>query len=347
MRHRASTNASPAKPRPGTCNLADRRALHREKTQQQQQQQPPHSSNINFNLTATADKVVPAQVSSSSSASLTLADFPVPSAPIPIPARQVDPTRPTTPLTARDRATGGHFPFHTTTPPRPLLSKSFRPYYQLKPAPRPSNYMDNSSPETDEPPKPPHLSHREQQLPRHKPSSPLSPTMPPSHLSASSANTQASRRPIKNLQLSSLPRFHPAHYQSAESSAAPSMRTSRPTSSGRQLSDAQLKLHQYQRDLVATAARSSRAIISQNGANKPSPPRLHPLGSPGPVTPLILEANGDYMLAGAAGDSVAGSAEDGGRGLIDRLIREERERIAHPGLHVKHSPAVSPAGGRG
>lgn len=77
------------------------------------------------------------------------------------------------------------------------------------------------------------------------------------------------------------------------------------------------------------------------------PPRLHPLGSPGPVTPLALEEGGDYLAAGTAASSyrLGGSAENE---LVETFIRQERERMNPGGMHSdRPSPAVSPAGGRG
>lgn len=71
----------------------------------------------------------------------------------------------------------------------------------------------------------------------------------------------------------------------------------------------------------------------------PKKPALHPCGSPGPPTPLALEEASDYLTAGLVG-------EGSPRELVDKIIREERDR--HNGIDKQHSsPAVSPAGGRG
>ena len=104
-----------------------------------------------------------------------------------------------------------------------------------------------------------------------------------------------------------------------------------------------ISLHQYQRDLVANAGKYA----------KPSPPRLTPLRSPGePMTPLMLEGQGDYLCAGSASLSPKGD----GREMVERLIRRENERRIHPEANAGSvspamspavSPAVSPAGGRG
>ena len=60
---------------------------------------------------------------------------------------------------------------------------------------------------------------------------------------------------------------------------------------------------------------------SPGGTEKPISPRLEPLGSPGPVTPLELEGDGGYMLAGARN-----AAGEKGHDLVDTLIREEARR---------------------
>ncbi|GAB1213064.1 hypothetical protein ATERTT37_002213 [Aspergillus terreus] len=57
----------------------------------------------------------------------------------------------------------------------------------------------------------------------------------------------------------------------------------------------------------------------------PSAPRLDPLRSPGPVTPLTLEEASGYLVTGASqsGDQQSGPAPD----LIERLIARENERL--------------------
>jgi hypothetical protein len=77
-------------------------------------------------------------------------------------------------------------------------------------------------------------------------------------------------------------------------------------------SDAQKHLLMYQQQSVA-----ARTV----GENKPVSPRLVPLGSPGPVTPLELEQKEGYLLAGASQSGVAAPAD-----LVERLIREESRR---------------------
>lgn len=185
------------------------------------------------------------------------------------------------------------------------------------------------------------------------PSSPLSPTMPtPPVPSAHHVRANARRAPLAaNLRLSSLPRFHPANFPSNDSSSSTSPRTSsRPPSAQyppRPLSEAQVKLQQYQRDLIAVAARSSRSVISPTAGVKPSPPRLHPLGSPGPVTPMVLEGQGDYLIAGAGGANSKMGLVGDGREMVEKMIQQENERRNYSGRKERISPAVSPAGGRG
>lgn len=88
-------------------------------------------------------------------------------------------------------------------------------------------------------------------------------------------------------------------------------------------SEAKRRLQQYQRDMIAQATMAARAVLANstfatNGAvpsnggagpskgqlaatflktHKPISPRLQPLGSPGPVTPMSLEGDG-YMSLG-------------------------------------------------
>ncbi|KAF2838420.1 hypothetical protein M501DRAFT_1011958 [Patellaria atrata CBS 101060] len=131
------------------------------------------------------------------------------------------------------------------------------------------------------------------------------------------------------LRLPSLPRFHPANFPSQSPSAAntpvsginspqPPMS---PRSQQRQYSEAQRQLYFYQRELLAAGHQRSPSA-KQAGGPKPTSPRLIPMGSPGPVTPLELEAQqGGYLIAGAAR---AGQPTQGD--LIEKLIREEAKR---------------------
>ncbi len=89
---------------------------------------------------------------------------------------------------------------------------------------------------------------------------------------------------------------------------------------------------------MAGAARSSRTVAT-TVLYKPLSPRLLPLGSPGPVTPLLLEEGAGYMVAGAVGRGVGlGEGE-----LVESLVREEERRGS---VQVERAAAVEPAGGR-
>lgn len=126
-----------------------------------------------------------------------------------------------------------------------------------------------------------------------------------------------------NLKLPSLPRFHPANFPSANSSGAGTPNTNpsspQPPSSPRsQYSDAQRQLYVYQRELLANATRNMAT------GTKPASPRLNPLGSPGPVTPLELEGQqSDYLTAGLRSSGITESRND----LVDKLLQEESKRM--------------------
>ena len=280
--------------------------------------------------------------------------FDLRSAPIPIPAPRpnVDAAAsytPSTPLTARERA-GGHFPLHKRTPAKPQLGRSLTPRYAQHPHPgRHINYFsdDSNSPSSSV--------GSTASMHRDRPSSPLSPSLsrPLSPISpiwqTSNQNTsQPTPRPAQKLQLNSLPRFHPAKYESPSSSAGTTPRNSRPGTAQthlRQFSDAQAKVHQYQRDIVANATRAASLTLSPKTIAHPISPRLNPLGSSGPVTPLMLEGGDDYFIAGSLGSPDAQAER--GRELVQRLVQKENERRKYPSRSESHSPAVSPAGGRG
>lgn len=97
-------------------------------------------------------------------------------------------------------------------------------------------------------------------------------------------------------------------------------------------SEAQRRLQQYQRDMVAQAAMAASAILSKSAStsgsalppshvrvpmaffklHRPVSPRLRPVGSPGPVTPMSLED--DYMslafTTSAAGSDVRAAGDE-------------------------------------
>lgn len=145
------------------------------------------------------------------------------------------------------------------------------------------------------------------------------------------------------LNLPGLPRFHPANFASQHSSAAqtpgsgvtsPQPPTS-PRSNQRQFSDAQRQLYLYQRELVAQASRGVRGAAPSGGATsgaEPHGPRLIPAGSPGPVTPLELEGQADYLAAGVRAQT-PGLDEAAQADLVNRLIQEETARRADVSSH--------------
>ncbi|MCJ1381862.1 hypothetical protein MMC17_004974 [Xylographa soralifera] len=294
-----------------------------------------------------------------------------PSLPIAIPLpRRENPSRPTTPLTAREEKGGTYFPFFETTPKKPQISQSLRPSYQR---PRSGDNHDciPTTPhkqylykQRNIPPRPEGVSGISSQfssMPSERiytPSSPLSPTMAStsSVLAPAGPRTPAIGRRGKDLQLPPLPlpRFHPMNYPTTGPGPnikvrAPALNQSprSPQLHHRQFSNAQQKLKSYQRELLTNATRASLAAsmvsLVPNGDETPKAPHLLPHESPGPATPMMLEDQGDYMTAGGHGLSLG---EGSPREQVDKLIRYENER--RMGLHSgASSPAVSPAGGPG
>ncbi|KAI2634700.1 hypothetical protein GGS26DRAFT_581561 [Hypomontagnella submonticulosa] len=116
----------------------------------------------------------------------------------------------------------------------------------------------------------------------------------------------------------------------------PTTRDSATMGHSRNESDAKRRLQQYQRDMIAqatlalnggnvsAATMSSLRTIGFSSMSKPSKPRLAPLGSPGPVTPMELEGSEDGYL-GARGPADAQIEE------ITRAIRAEEERKRREG----------------
>lgn len=275
------------------------------------------------------------------------------SAPIPIPLPKIDfhaasSFTPITPLTARE-AKGAHFPFHLKIPPQPQLGRSLHPRYTQHP--HPGRHISHSSDDSASP----SSSFGSTGTMPARPSSPLSPAdlMPMSPLSPRrpSGNPLAQRptsRPAPKLQLKSLPRFHPANYESPASSADITPRAPRPgaaQSHGRQVSDSQRLLGQFHRDTVINATRTAALNLSPKTLARPVSPRLYPsVGSPGPMTPLMLEGGEDYLTAGTLSSPEAQSPR--GRETIQRMLDKENEHRRPHHRSESHSPAVSPAGGR-
>ncbi|KAK4248693.1 hypothetical protein C7999DRAFT_40088 [Corynascus novoguineensis] len=106
-------------------------------------------------------------------------------------------------------------------------------------------------------------------------------------------------------------------------------------------SDVKRRLQQYQRDMVAQAAMAANALLASSGSagsigapslsglplpvprgqlaatflktHKPLSPRLQPVGSPGPVTPMSLESD-SYLSLGSPGAGVVNAPEMAGKG---------------------------------
>ncbi|ORY67450.1 uncharacterized protein BCR38DRAFT_158463 [Pseudomassariella vexata] len=131
-------------------------------------------------------------------------------------------------------------------------------------------------------------------------------------------------------------------------SQIPMYRGDSPLGHSRNESEAKRRLQQYQRDMIAQAtlvlnsgninaaglnASSLRNMGFNSVATKPSKPRLAPLGSPGPVTPMDLESGDDgYLGARVPGSNEAAQVEE-----IARAIRADGERRRREGAN---SPAV-------
>ncbi len=75
-------------------------------------------------------------------------------------------------------------------------------------------------------------------------------------------------------------------------------------------SEAQKQLYFHQRGFLTAST------------GKPTSPRLQPLGSPGPVTPLELEGDEGYLVAGARSINNATTPSD----VVERLISAEVQR---------------------
>jgi hypothetical protein len=141
----------------------------------------------------------------------------------------------------------------------------------------------------------------------------------------------------------SMGKYHPSNYKNKNSStpneltplASPalnSLANDRPQH-GRQKSDVRQKLLQYQRDMVEQAAHAGRMHLP---VGKPVSPRLAPLGSPGPVTPMELEESAGYLMAGMMVDPT--NQQD----MVGRLIAAEGERAR---MGESKSP-ITTSGGR-
>lgn len=153
-----------------------------------------------------------------------------------------------------------------------------------------------------------------------------------------------------------LGKYHPANYQNKTPSISLQTPRPQPTSSRpppraispqveRAKSDVksnQQLLRKYQRDMVEQATRAARragATIEDPGA-----PKLIPLGSPGPVTPMALEESNaaGYLVGGATRGSSYRQGENSREAdMVGRMIRAEEERRRREG----QSSPLATAGG--
>ncbi|MCJ1308767.1 hypothetical protein MMC25_002421 [Agyrium rufum] len=278
----------------------------------------------------------------------------VPSEAIDIPIRPRDRTLPTTPLTARDKGSG-QFSYFEITPGKSASKPTLKPKYAWKHI----NHKENSSTWSRM------MGNLEKQgassTSTRTPSSPLSPSA--SLISPSSSSV---RDPISHDFHAHNIRIPSSRQARVQTAAFPRLGTGPPQSPtklqnttlspltastkghNRPFSDAQRKLHQYQRDLILSASRITNDTAEGAGNNfgglssqrpeKPITPHIEPCGSPGagPATPLLLEEAHDYLTAGNYRAAAAHSS-----------LFSDDERRGMGGMHSLHnSPAVSPAGGR-
>ncbi|BDD57752.1 hypothetical protein MPDQ_006797 [Monascus purpureus] len=147
--------------------------------------------------------------------------------------------------------------------------------------------------------------HKPSSIMRSDPSNLYTPAMSQSKQPAASPSSRSRpQNPSKatpSFPLGSLPRFHPTVYQSPNAShnsgSQPSSSQQARNHSYRHSSGSRDALRQY-RELVESVALSRTPSGSLSPG--PSAPRLGPLRSPGPVTPLTLEEPSSYLAAAGA-----------------------------------------------
>lgn len=127
-------------------------------------------------------------------------------------------------------------------------------------------------------------------------------------------------------------KYHPANYKNKN---PPQTTPASAAQHARQPSDIKKKLQQYQREMAQQAMMASR--FANTSGTKPISPRLLPLGSPGPVTPMELEESAGYLVAGGGGAHLTDSQSE----MVGRMIRAEEERRRREGT----SSPIAMAGG--
>ncbi|KAL4933059.1 uncharacterized protein BDV17DRAFT_252731 [Aspergillus undulatus] len=145
------------------------------------------------------------------------------------------------------------------------------------------------------------------------------------------SRAQNAAKSAPTFHLGDLPRFHPAVYQYSGNTQA---------MTGQPPSPRQPRQHVYRATPVASRDPISQyrdfveGVVLQKPASRPlspgpSAPRLNPLNSPGPVTPLTLEEAGSYLSAGAGRSELTSRSQHSAPApdLLDRLIARENERV--------------------
>ncbi|KAK4660680.1 hypothetical protein QC762_121200 [Podospora pseudocomata] len=107
-------------------------------------------------------------------------------------------------------------------------------------------------------------------------------------------------------------------------------------------SEVKRRIQQYQRDMVAQATMAARSVVANSAAlpaaiggpdgffgvhqlkTKPKSPRLAPLGSPGPVTPMSLEGeDGGYLTLGRP---MTGADAERQAAELEKAMRDDEAR---------------------
>lgn len=157
-------------------------------------------------------------------------------------------------------------------------------------------------------------------------------------------------------------KYHPANYKAPAKPAPTSVHSLPPTNLSlppsiperkkkragheRHDSDVKRKLQEYQLGQMKQAQILAQAYGGSGSGSKPISPRLLPLGSPGPITPLELEDSADtgYVVAGArAGTNsliTGGLDRERDRELVGRMIQAEDDRRLLGGKEGSRSPVL-------
>ncbi|KAJ5386473.1 hypothetical protein N7509_009014 [Penicillium cosmopolitanum] len=145
----------------------------------------------------------------------------------------------------------------------------------------------------------------------------------PSSPQPSRSRTQNSAKSMPGFHLGNLPRFHPAVYQSTPSGHS---------AAGQPPSPRQTRQHNYWPSSNSRDMKWQYRDLLDGSHQSPEAPRLDPLLSPGPVTPLALEAN-DYLGAGSSGATDHRTPRENSKpqsgptpDMIDKLIARENEK---------------------